>query len=173
MDRSSSRPAGYSALISRYGLSALPNWHASAIASNNVHRVKSVGDRTTELYPAHLWPGEGLGDQLEFALKYDGTNLLILAKLFAVVPERELTAYIQSKPTGKYARRFWYLYELLTSRPLPINNVSQGNYIDLLDPKEYYVSRGVSSPRQRSAGQSPGRRSLFPDSAPNGALDPF
>jgi Fic family protein len=149
MNAESSRPVGYGELIARYGLSVIPNWHTSAVAANNIRRVASTGDRTNEPFPARLWPGGGLGDQLEFALKYDGTNLLILAKLFAVAPQTELTAYIRSKPTGKYTRRLWYLYELLTGRRLPISDISQGNYVDLLDPKDYFVSRSISIQRQR------------------------
>jgi hypothetical protein len=81
-----------------------------------------------------------LGDQLEFALKYDGTNLAILSSLFQVVAPDELLAYVQSKPTGKYARRLWFLYEFLTGQRLPIEDVGQVHYIDLLDPEQYYTA---------------------------------
>ncbi len=33
----------------------------------------------------------------------------------------------------------WFLYEFLTDKTLPLDNVKQGNYIDLLDPDEYYT----------------------------------
>jgi Fic family protein len=92
---------------------------------------------------------DNLGSHLEFALKYDGTNLLILSRLFAAVPQPELCAYIQSRPTGKYARRIWYLYEMLTGQRLPIEDLTQGNYVDLLEPDEYYTSPGRAVQRQR------------------------
>ena len=53
-------------------------------------------------------------------------------------------AYVKSKPTGKYARRLWFLYEMLTGRSLPLDNLNRGNYVDLLDPDEYYT---VAAPR--------------------------
>ncbi|MDE0181630.1 MAG: hypothetical protein OXL39_09815 [Caldilineaceae bacterium] len=56
------------------------------------------------MYPTHYWPGDRLGDQLEFALKYDGTNLAVLARLFQESVEEELLEYIHARPTGKYAR---------------------------------------------------------------------
>ncbi|MDB5318423.1 MAG: filamentation induced by cAMP protein Fic [Phycisphaerales bacterium] len=102
-----------------------------------------------EVYSAKYWPGDTLGDHLEFALKYDGTNLLILAKLFTKAPQDEVTAYVRSKPNGKYARRIWYLYELLTGKRLPIQDVTVGNYVDLLEPDQYYTAAGTPVPRQR------------------------
>ncbi len=77
------------------------------------------------------------GEQLEFVLKHDGTNLAILARLFRVVPEDELLAYVRFRPTGKYARRLWFLYEFLTDRRLPLDDLKQGNYVDMLEPDAY------------------------------------
>ncbi len=74
------RPAGYTDLVDRYGLEVIPNWHRSLVAHGNTHRVASVDAMVEETYPASYWPGESLGDHLEFALKYDGTNLGILAR---------------------------------------------------------------------------------------------
>ena len=55
-----------------------------------------------------------------------------------MAPE-ELLAYVRSKPTGKYARRLWFLYEFLTGTRLAMDDVEQGHYIDLLDPDQYYT----------------------------------
>ena len=131
------RPAGYSMLIERYGLDVIPNWHRSIVVTSGTHRIDSTGSVIEEVYPFRYWPGEELGDHLEFALKYDGTNLAILASLFQQVAVEEFLDYIRSKPTGKYARRLWYLYEFLTGTNLPIDDVKQGNYVDLLDPDRY------------------------------------
>ena len=133
------RPAGYAALIERYGLDVIPNWHKSLVTTSGIHRIDSIGGVVEEVYPAKYWPGDELGDQLEFALKYDGTNLAILASLFPAVAPEEFLAYVQSKPTGKYARRLWFLYEFLTGTRLALDDVEQGHYIDLLDPDQYYT----------------------------------
>ena len=138
------RLAGYAALVEQYGIDVIPNWHKSMIAPSGTHRVESTGSVVTETYPSIYWPGGMLSDQLEFALKYDGTNLAILDSLFQVISSDDVLAYVTSRPTGKYARRVWFLYELLTGRTLPMNDLTQGNYIDLLEPSEYYT---VSSPR--------------------------
>ena len=133
------RLAGYAALIELYGLDVIPNWHKSLVATSGIHRVDSTGDVIEEVYPPIYWPGDTLGDQLEFALKYDGTNLAILASLFQEVAAEDFLGYVRSKPTGKYARRLWFLYEFLTGTSLPMDDVKRGNYIDLLDQDQYYT----------------------------------
>ncbi len=139
------RPAGYLALIARYQLDAIPNWHQSRVSSGTAHRVDTVDGLTKETYPSRYWPGNTLGDHLEFALKYDGTNLAILAGVFQIAPQEELTAYVESKPRGKYARRLWFLYEFLTGATLPLDDLKTGGYINLLDPDQYIT---VAPPRQ-------------------------
>ena len=134
------RSVGYAALIERYGLDVIPNWHISRVTTSGIHRVNSQAGVTEEVYPPHYWPGDALGDHLEFALKYDGTNLAILALLFQEAVEEDLLKYVRSKPTGKYARRLWFFYEFLTGRTLPLDELKRGNYIDLLEPEEYYTT---------------------------------
>ena len=138
-EKSTFRLAGYAALIERYGLDVITNWHTSRVTTSGIHRVDSQSGATEEVYPPHYWPGDELGDQLEFALKYDGTNLAILARLFQEGVEEDLLEYIRSKPTGKYARRLWFFYEFLTGKTLSLDDLKRGNYIDLLEPDEYYT----------------------------------
>ena len=104
-----SRLAGYAALIERYGVEVIPNWHTVAGGGQRgVRRIDSRAGIVDEVFPARYRPGDTLGDHLEFALKHDGTNLAILATLFRVAPEDDLLAYVRSRPTGKYARRLWF-----------------------------------------------------------------
>jgi hypothetical protein len=138
-DKSTHRLAGYAALIERHNLDVIPNWHRSFVANTGIHRLYSTGGVIEEIYPSKYWPGETLGDHLEFALKYDGTNLAILASLFQEVAEEDFVEYLKSKPTGKYARRLWFLYELSIGETLPLDDVKRGNYIDLLDPDKFYT----------------------------------
>ena len=144
-DKSTYRLAGYAALIKRYDLDVIPNWHKSLVTASGIHRINSSGAVIEEVYPSKYWPGDTLGDHLEFALKYDGTNLAILASLFQKAPEEDLLGYVRSKPTGKYARRLWFVYEFLTGKTLPLDDLKRGNYIDLLEADEYYT---LTSARQ-------------------------
>ncbi len=148
-DKSTYRLAGYAALIERYDLDVIPNWHKSLVTASGIHRMDSSEGVIEEVYPSKYWPGDTLGDHLEFALKYDGTNLAILSILFQEAGEKDLLEYIRSKPTGKYTRRLWFLYEFLTGKILPLDNLTQGNYIDLLEPDKYYTVTPIRQVRRQ------------------------
>lgn len=144
------RQAGYAALVERYDLDIIPNWHRSLVTVSGIHQIDVRAGIVEEVYPPKYWPGETLGDHLEFALKYDGTNLAILACLFQKEVEEDFLEYVRSKPTGKYSRRLWFLYEFLTEKRLPLNSLKRGNYVDLLENSQYYtVSLGRQIRRQR------------------------
>lgn len=150
LDRSTYRLAGYAALIERYNLDVIPNWHSSRVAAGGIRRVVARDGVIEEFYPSRYWPGDTLGDHLEFALKYDGTNLAILSLLFQKAEEKEVFEYVRSKPIGKYSRRSWFLYEFLTGKMLSLDDLKRGNYIDLLEPDEYYtVAKARRIRRQR------------------------
>jgi hypothetical protein len=150
LDKTQNRVAGYAFLIKQYALSALPNWHTSSVSPTGRLRSTIQDGQVESVYPRSYWPGEGTGDHLEFALKYDGVNLGLLSALFDVAPADEIAAWIRSKPTGKYARRVWFLYELLTGRELPLPDLTRGNYVALLEPDRYYsAAPGRRAQRQR------------------------
>ena len=155
--------AGYAALIEQYELDIIPSWHTSLVATSGIRRIDSRAGIIKEIYPPNYWPGETLGDHLEFALKYDGTNLAILDSLFQKASEKDFLDYIRSKPTGKYVRRLWFLYEFLTGKMLPLDDLKQGNYIDLLERDAYYtVEPGRQIRRQRVNNNLLGERRFCP-----------
>ena len=163
LNSSEYRTAGYAALIERFSLDVMPLRHTSQIAPGMTHRVDSSGTNVKEVYPSRYWPGETVGDHLEFALKYDGVNLAVLDSLFAVIDERDMLQYVQSKPTGKYARRLWFWYEFLTGRKLKLADLEQGNYIDLLESDEYYtISMSRQVRRHRVNDNQLGNREFCP-----------
>lgn len=157
------RPAGYTYLLKKLELSEMPHWHISFVSSTGTHRSK-VQDRTIEdIYPARYWPGDKVGHHLEFALKYDGINLGLLKRIFEHVSQKELTEYIKSKPTGKYARRIWFFYEFLIGKNLPIDHITSGNYVDALDSKKYYsITNGNKSQRHRIVNNLLGTKEFCP-----------
>jgi len=143
------RNAGYAALIERYGLRVVPNWHRSVVSERAVRRTDATPFGVVDTYPSNYWPGDDPGAHIEFALKYDGTNPGLLAAILPVVGPEEIARFVRSKPTGKYARRIWYFYEMLTGERLPIADLSKGNYIDVLDPKAYIVIAGGRQVRRQ------------------------
>src|SRR5262249_26133578 len=148
--------------VARFDLQVIPNWHHSRISQSNIRQTHSDAGQVVEVYPQFLTPDDTLGGQLEFALKYDGTNLEILSAIFDKAPEEELLGYIRSKPTGNYARRLWYLFDFLTGSRLPIETLSPANYVDLLESDEYYTAEPEQVRRQRINDNLPGDARFCP-----------
>jgi hypothetical protein len=95
--------AGYGALIDAYGLSVpLPR---KLSATGNHHRVVE-DDAWRILTPRHA-PSADLDGHLTFALKYEGLDLAVLARLFAATGPDPIAEIVRNKPTGSYARRVW------------------------------------------------------------------
>lgn len=102
-----------------------------------------------ETFPRRYWPGDDDFDHLVFALKYDGVDPSVLALLFASIDRVELVHRIERQPTSKYARRLFFLFELLTGERLEVGDLSKGGYVPVLEPSEYFVADGHQSPRHR------------------------
>lgn len=161
------RPAGYARLIVDFQLSVLPPHRLTYVGGTSVRRELHREDgRIRFVLPPQLDPGPGLIRQLEFALKHDGVNLEVLAAFFRRVDdeafEKELVEALTKKPYGKQLRRLWFLYEWLAERELPLPDLKKGNYLPLLDPKDYVVTEGRRSRRHRIAENLLGTRSFSP-----------
>jgi hypothetical protein len=157
------RAAGYEYLLKKYALAGMPNWHRSAVATTGTHYSKFHNGFVDEVFRTQYWPGEKVGDHLEFALKYDGVNLGLLGRIFEKTSQDELSEYIKSRPTGKYTRRIWFFYEFLSGKQLPIEDLTSGNYIDALEARDYYiVHNGKKSPRHRIVNNLLGPKTFCP-----------
>ena len=160
---SGGRPAGYAYLLEMMDLACMPHWHTSFVSSSGTHRTKVQDGAIKDIYPVRYWPGGTVGDHFEFALKYDGVNLGLLARIFEKVSQDELTRYIKSKPTGKYARKIWFFYEFLTGKQLPVDDMTSGNYVDALETTDYYtVENGEKSSRHRIVNNLLGPKAFCP-----------
>ena len=143
-----SRPAGYLLLQQRHGLTCLPH-HVESFVSHGTRRTHSTPEKTQETYPRNYWPGESDFEHLEFALKREGLHLQLLRALLPQLTANTVTAYVQSKPTSTYARRIWYLFEEFSGQRLSLGDVTQGNYVNLLNSQDYHTGPAVRSPRHR------------------------
>ncbi len=147
------KPVGYQHLVQKFHLSALSHFQVSFIAERGQRKTEQqANQQVCEIYPKSYDPGLGVFDQLEFSIKYEGINLEILSKLFEKLDPRSFISYIQSKPTGKYSRILWFLFENFTGNVLrQIPDLQTGRYINLLDPDLYYTSKAIRSRRHRVA----------------------
>jgi hypothetical protein len=167
-------PAGYARLVARHRLKTVPNWHESIVTGTATRKEAAGADGSVvETYGPTYWPGESDFDHLEFALKYDGTNLAMLSAIFKVLPAEGFAAFVAAAPFGKYRRRLWYLYEWLTGNRLPLPDMTSGNYVELAPEDECFTARRRRVARQRIDDNLLGDRSFCPVIRRTAALGAF
>lgn len=149
MEAPESNPVGYQWLAEKYGVIALPHWKESRVLLKGSRRVVEKDGRLIEYLLPTQDPGDDVFAHLEFALKREGLHLELLRRLMPLLNAEEVTAYVQSRPTGKYARIVWWLFEVFTGLELDLPSVAMGNYVDLLDPRIYVTGPVDRIPRQR------------------------
>jgi hypothetical protein len=106
-------------------------------------------DALYESFPEQFHRDTSAIGQLIFALKYDGVDLLALARIFAAIGHNELTAALRAKPTSAYLRRLWFFYEFLLGEQLELPDAEAGAYVDALDAEEYITRSGPKLRRYR------------------------
>ena len=105
---------GYGAIIEAYNLQ-IPMPELLTIISDKKRQYREEQWRV--LTSRHL-PEDSLYAQLVFALKYEGTNLLALKKLFEKITKVEAEKLFQLEPLSQYSRKLWFLYEWLLNEKL-------------------------------------------------------
>jgi len=111
-------------------------------------RTVATAERVLEQYPMR-YATDGAAADLRFAMRYEPIDLGALAAIFEKVDKSELAAWIRSEPTGIFARRAWYLYELLTGGTLDVPDLIPSGYVDLLDADLHITGPTTQVRRQR------------------------
>jgi hypothetical protein len=163
---------GYSHLIPRYELPALPldveAWVASGIKGRD---LRQQGDQLRLLVEPKYQPDDTLEGHLQFALRYEGVNLQVLALLFdpasshAADVQQALVHWLQASPGSRYARRACFLHEWLSGSQLPLEDpVSErAGYIPVLDTRHQFAREpGKKSARFRVIDNLPGTSAFCP-----------
>lgn len=160
--RTSPEPAllvGYGTLIAHYEL-AMPLPARLSIVSKKHKRYET--EEWQVFTPRHK-PNDTLINQLIFALKYEGVNLLFFKKLFEKLSKNELVTLIEAEPQSQYCRKIWFLYEWLLDEKLSLPDLQTGNYIPILnETQQYALHNTVKSPRHRIINNLPGTRDFCP-----------
>ena len=100
---------------------------------------------------------EALHNHLVFALKYEGINLLVFAKLQKKLSPDELLALVNIEPLGQYSRRIWFLIEWVSGIPiLGKSAITKKSYIPVVDTKLQFAISGIKSPRHLVLNNLPG-----------------
>ncbi len=152
-------PVGYARLVEKYGLQAPLPHRLLAISS----RYRKSATDGWQLLSSKTPASDTVGSHLTLALKWEGVDLGVLAALFKVVDQDELTAFIIDKPTSAYGRRTWFLYEWLTGERLPLEDLGKQKAVPALDPETQYAIRGGElSARHRVTNNLPGSPEFCP-----------
>lgn len=113
--------------------------------------------------PRSYAPGDTLGDQLAFALKWEGVDLSVLDALFAVVPGDTIAGIVRQIPTGTQSRRLWFLHEWLTGQRLDLPDAPRVKAVRAVDPKrQFALAGGALSTRHRVRDNLPGTPAFCP-----------
>jgi hypothetical protein len=158
---------GYAAIIDALHLEVPLPRSVAIISSQNKRYAQENWDVFSKSYlpddTLELTEMEALYNQLVFALKYEGINLLVFKKLTQYYTADQLNELVNIEPTGQYSRRMWFLIEWLsgtqmTSRP---DMVKKG-YVKLVDETRQYAIAGVKSPRHLVINNLPGTVGFCP-----------
>ena len=87
---------GYAALIEQLDLQVPLPSRLSAISKR--HHPRST--ENWQLFTPRHAPADTLGGQIQFALKWEGVQLGVLAALFRAVAAEDIAAIIRKTPTG-------------------------------------------------------------------------
>lgn len=139
--------AGLAALVQALSVSA-PVRRPAAVSAKHVRGSRREEDGW-RIFDKRYWPGDRLGDHLTFALRHEDIDLLVLKRVFLVVPKTAIEAFILEAPTGIPTRRVWFLYEMLTGETLAVPEAPNVAAIDLLDPEAYFTGKPKLSRRHR------------------------
>jgi len=154
---------GYAAIIDSFKLQ-MPLPLLKAMVSEKTHQAKS--DSWIVLPFAYL-PQDHMGltrvealfNHLVFALKYEGVDLLLFAKLQKRLNNTELLDLVKIEPLGQYSRRIWFLLEWVSGIQIQgKSDISKKSYVPVIDEKLQFEISGVKSPRHLVLNNLPGTR---------------
>lgn len=89
-----------------------------------------------QVYQESMRPDDTIIAHLQFHFRHEIMHLEFLSRLFNDIDPKFIQNWVDSEPTGQYARRCAFLYEFLTDKTLIAPENIGGNYIDVLDDKK-------------------------------------
>lgn len=100
---------------------------------------------------------EALYNHLVFALKYEGVNLLVFAKLNEILSPDEILEMVNIEPWGQYSRRIWFLLEWVSGKQIVgKSDIAKKSYVHVVDEKLQFAVKGIKSSRHLVINNLPG-----------------
>ena len=117
----------------------LPSPAVRSEVGSTARRTIESPDEVVEIYPLN-YACNTIQDHLRFALRYEPLDLRVWHRIMEALPEESVTNWVRSQPNSAYARRAWYLYELLMPHELPLPD-SRAPFANLADEEKQIVWR--------------------------------
>jgi len=163
--------AGWAALVKVYGVDA-PLRHFSSVSNKHVRGNKKK-EGNWEIFDKRYKPDDSLEGQLNFALRHEVIDLLVIKRVLKALCPEDLCSFITSTPTGTTARRVWFFYEFLTGETLAIKDADSVTAIDALETTKYFTAPGKLSKRHRVRNNLLGPKEFCPIIRKTEILDGF
>lgn len=141
------RMAGWAALVHALDIKA-PVRHLSCISEKYVRGTRR-NEGKWEIYDKRFSLQDTFEDHLNFALRHEPIDLLVLKRVFDGIDPEALKEFIQATPTGAITRRAWFFYEALTGKILNMEDAPVVTAVNALDPKLYFTAKAKLSTRHR------------------------
>lgn len=152
--------AGFSFIIKKHDIPAHVRF-PSCVAHEHV-RGTAIEKSGWRIFDKRYWPGDDEIAHLVFALKHEDFDLLCVKRILQALPKGKVETYVNSVPTGVYARKIWFLYEWLLETKLDLLDCPKCQTKPLLDQKNYFVSDGSYSKRHRITNNLLGTKLFCP-----------
>ena len=155
---------GYARLVEAHELPARPRGMTAVIdTAIKGRRTDDAGGIALMRFEPKYRPEPTLAGDLQFALRYEGIDLEVLALLFAKTGRTELEDWLRRQPESSFARRAGYLYEWLTGNELTAAVPRKAAYVPVLDETlQFAVAGGVRNTKFRVIDNLPGNRRFCP-----------
>ena len=152
--------AGYARLAEDFQLSVRQLTGRAEINSAAKGRTtKTWGYAEVLVFEPKYRPEQTLIGHMQFALKYEGINLELLARLFEKTGASDIEALLAQKPESMFGRRIGYLYEWLTKKEIKAVVAPRSAYVKVVDEKlQFGMAMGSKNGKFRVIDNLPGNQ---------------
>jgi len=133
----STQAIGYTWLIEHFKLD-LPLRELCCISNIRLNTQKEQKGKWS-IFDAQVKYEDTITGHLEFAIKHENIDLLILKSILNITPLDKLIEHINKNPKAILKKKIWFFYEFLLQRNLPIEDLPSGKYDDLINSEKYFV----------------------------------
>ncbi len=139
-------PIGYQWLIKNLDLEVPPPLQISLIGEPD--KLESYPKDKIKIFRKEYRVADDPLSHLSFALKHEPVDLSIIERALKKIDKKMLEDHLKEH-LGIYERKIGFYYEFLIGEILDVPRMMAGNYLDILDTKEYFTALADKSQKWR------------------------